>query len=830
MGWTLSVDYGTTNTTAAIRHDGRPPAAVTLGEEQTMPSAALLTSGGIQVGEAALRGRRSAPEFFVASPKLLLGQDSVLLGDDETEVTALVARTLSVVLERAVAEAGGTQPDAVVLTHPQTWARPRRQALEAAWRRTGSRAPVRLVSEPIAAVSWFAEEATLPDDARVAVLDFGGGTCDVAVLHHRARAAAPLEITAHAGLDDLGGATVDHVFALWVRAQVRTQGEVELDDALDEREHLADLHALYDAVREAKHRLADWEYADVPVSAAGRSTSVTVTIDEFNQIIAAETERARALLERSVAAAGVASVDLHGLYLTGGSSRLRWVHQMAAELLGGRPAHLAEPHLVVALGAHSATRLRVVERADVEASRFVTLRGLQASPATGRGSTLAPPSGQPVSLTPPRPSAPPRGPRLPAPAGPPAGPPAGRPVAAPPPAARGAAPRPTAGPTAPPGGPPVGPPSGPPAGPPVGPPLGHPGGRPSGPALAPVVAAGQDLADVLLAAHPSLAAATGVAPELRALLDQPATLVALLAVPGLLEQVARHPALLTTPPTDGRPRTFSAPDDDDSAVLPARQLFGRSAAWRAAVDAPAWRRSFLAAQGGGPAWAYAVVQRWSRLPAAERRRALEDPTWTVPPVPVPPWIERSPGRVSVTVPAPRPGPASGAGFLRARTASREQAGVLAALEARGCFGEGEAFRERLNAARDPRLPARRAGVSARVGTRDAELDVYLFGGGRHRARSGGADTELPAYVLLLPTRHLRTSVPLLVLTRDLVDHLAPAAHGDVAARSVVVALTQEVGGEVAPTGRSLTLTSRDAGLGVELARTLDRPWVPGRGL
>ncbi|HEY1135080.1 MAG TPA: Hsp70 family protein, partial [Nocardioides sp.] len=422
MGWTLSVDYGTTNTTAAVRVDDGRPRSVPLGPDDTMPSAALLTNGGIEVGHGALTGRRSAPEYFVASPKLLLGQDTVLLGDEEVEVVDLVARTLRHALGAARrdvrGEAGDTPPERVVLTHPQTWARPRRQALEEAWRRTGSTAPVTLVSEPIAAVSWFADTESLPDGADVAVLDFGGGTCDVAVLHHRARAAAPLEITAHAGLDDLGGSTIDHVFALWVRTQVRAQDLVELDEALGTRAHLADLHALYDAVREAKHSLADWEYADVPVRAGDRSTAVTVTIAEFNQIVAHELERARALLERSLQAAGVEPASLHGLYLTGGSSRLRWVHQMAADLLGGRPAHLAEPHLVVALGAHTATRLRVVERVDAESSRFITLRGLQAVPDRARSLPLPPPdpSARRSGAAPPR-SARPTGPRIAPPPG-----------------------------------------------------------------------------------------------------------------------------------------------------------------------------------------------------------------------------------------------------------------------------------------------------------------------------------------------------------------------------------------------------------------------------
>lgn len=752
MAWTLSVDYGTTNTTAAVRLDAEPPRSVRLGPDATMPSAVQLTGDRLVVGRDALAGRRSAPEGHVASPKLLLGQDSVLLGGEEVEVVDLVARTLRHVLDaarREVRDAGGpdTEPERVVLTHPQTWARPRRRALEEAWRRTGSRAPVTLVAEPIAAVSWFADAATLPDGADVAVLDFGGGTCDVAVLHHRAGAAAPLEITAHAGLDDLGGSTLDHVFALWVRTQVRAQGHLELDDALDRPEHLADLHALYDAAREAKHRLADWEYADVPVTAGGTTTAVTVTIAEFHQIVAHELERARALLERSLEAAGVTAPSLHGLHLTGGSSRLRWVHQMAADLLGGRPAHLAEPQLAVALGAHTATRLRVVERADAESSRFITLRGLQAVPDRSR--STPPPPGSPAGPPDPstrRPGAPP--PRRPRPVGP------ARPGPPPP---------------------------------------------------------GRSAAAVLLAAHPRLRDAVDATPALRRLLEEPPALVALLAVPAFLEQVARHPALLLAPTPDGRPRALGAPDDAGSALLPVRTFLGAEPAWARALEDPSWRTAFVAEQGGGPAWAHRLVTAWARLTAPEQAEVRADPTWQPPPTAAPAWISRTRGRVTVAVPTP----------------GSAQATVLDVLAARGCFTAPETFRQRLEAARDPRLPTRRARVTLhRDGGHHVDLDPYLFPGGRHRSGGGAPDRELPPYLLLLPATD-GTGAPLLVLTADLVDGVAPRAVGRAGGLDprpgIVVELTADPDPRVL-LGRRLDLATRDVGLGVDLARTLGRPW------
>ena len=50
--------------------------------------------------------------------------------------------------------------------------------------------------------------------------------------------------------------------------------------------------------------------------------------------------------------AGVRPEDLHALYLTGGSSHVPAIHRGLSEVLGGRPATLGDPKLVVALGAH----------------------------------------------------------------------------------------------------------------------------------------------------------------------------------------------------------------------------------------------------------------------------------------------------------------------------------------------------------------------------------------------------------------------------------------------------------------------------------------------
>ena len=357
MSWSLSIDFGTSNTAAAYRVGDGVPKPVRLSDQaHQAPSAVLAVQDGLRVGTEAVRSQRVAPERFLDAPKLLVGQDSVLLGDHEVEVADLVAAVLGHAARRAERASGGGTLERVLLTHPYEWAEPRKETLREAWRRTGMEAEVlEFVSEPVAAASWFAASAPPPVGAHVGVFDFGGGTCDVAVLRHTGAEGRPFEVVGHDGRGDLGGRMIDQLLLGHVRRCLVRAGRPDLNRDLDAPEHLAALRTLEDHVRQAKHALSEWEDATVPVAVAGSEHVVVVTATELTQLVADVMAQARALTERTIHQAGIAPGDLQALYLTGGSSQLRPVATMLADLLGGRPATLDDPKLVVALGAHHAT-------------------------------------------------------------------------------------------------------------------------------------------------------------------------------------------------------------------------------------------------------------------------------------------------------------------------------------------------------------------------------------------------------------------------------------------------------------------------------------------
>lgn len=377
--WTLSIDYGTSNTAAAIRHDGGPAQSVRLTTKtDTMPSAVLRTpDGGYRVGLAAGHGQLAYPASFLECPKSELGRPTVMLGDDEVEVAEVVAQTLRHVADKAIEVAGGGAPAAVVLTHPQEWAARRRDALRAAWDLAGiGVGEVLLVPEPVAAVAWFAQVGVVPDGRCVAVFDYGGGTCDVAVLRRRSEPdelAWPFEVVAHSGRDRLGGNTLDELLLSHIRRQLVAKGKDDLIAALADPSQVGAVRTLREQVRSAKEMLSDYEDADVGVAAGSCSASVHVTRSEFDAAIADEVRSARALVADTLRSAEVDPSDLHALYMTGGSSHVPAVHAALETLLGRVPSTRGDRKLVVALGAH-----------------HVPAAALAAGPSRGGGGPAAP--------------------------------------------------------------------------------------------------------------------------------------------------------------------------------------------------------------------------------------------------------------------------------------------------------------------------------------------------------------------------------------------------------------------------------------------------------
>ncbi|WP_160663907.1 Hsp70 family protein [Pseudarthrobacter sp. ATCC 49987] len=352
--WRLAIDFGTSNTAAAVAPAAGSALVLRLGtRSDAIPSCVAAYNGEILTGDAARQIAGIYPAAFEPTPKRRLGEDAVVLGDAVFDPVDLVAAVLRFVVGQAIRFVGGGFPFEVVLTHPESWDEYLKGRLSAAAVKAGiPEEGIVLMAEPIAAGWHYAASSDVGVGAHVAVLDFGGGTCDAAVLEF---AETPdgraFRVVASAGIDPLGGHDFDAQLENWVYAQLAAEGKTNLLQGLASERSSADKAALKDQVREAKHALSFHGAAPIGVRSGGHEWVCTVTRAEFEQLIDGQIGRAVELVQRVIQEALPSSQQLHRVYLTGGSSHIPALQARLGEILPMKLGLMGDPKQITSVGA-----------------------------------------------------------------------------------------------------------------------------------------------------------------------------------------------------------------------------------------------------------------------------------------------------------------------------------------------------------------------------------------------------------------------------------------------------------------------------------------------
>ena len=322
-----------------------------------LPSQVFLEQDGkLLIGRAAGRAAARAPERFERSPKTELGYRELLLGDELVDPEEAVAAVLREVLAVAMRHENKRAPDEVRLTHPARWGSRRKNALVDAAGRAGITGP-RLISEPEAAIHHFAHSprVTISPGNLIAVYDLGGGTFDTAVL--RCTGPDAFELAGPpggtAGDEDkaeIGGDLFDrHVYEFCGRqidahdrpTWIAIRKPLTRDDRQAQRQ-------LREDARDAKERLSSETKAEVWVERIEQD--VLITREQFDLMIEKGIKRSIAILDETLASAGVRGEQLTALFLTGGSSRIPLIYDRVLAHFG-RADTQDDPKAIVALGA-----------------------------------------------------------------------------------------------------------------------------------------------------------------------------------------------------------------------------------------------------------------------------------------------------------------------------------------------------------------------------------------------------------------------------------------------------------------------------------------------
>ena len=347
----LGIDFGTSHTTAILRWPDGHARPLLFDGSPLLPSAVYAQPGGrLIVGRDAVLAARREAARYEPTPKLRMDQASVLLGESEVTVPAMVAAVLGVVRDEAVRVSGAWPGElSVTITHPASWSAARRLVLIEAAGQADLPHP-RLVPEPVAAAAYFVEVLgrTLAPGSTLVVYDLGGGTFEASVV---ARTNRGYEVLAVDGLDEAGGADLD---AALLEHVIRTHGVADPQawDRLEKPEATADRNHrrhLDESVRAAKETLSYAPSASVGVPQLG--LEVTVTREEFEAAVRPVLDLTIRTTLAVIRSAELAYDQIIAVLLVGGSARVPLVATLMREAVGMSPISVEYPELILAEGS-----------------------------------------------------------------------------------------------------------------------------------------------------------------------------------------------------------------------------------------------------------------------------------------------------------------------------------------------------------------------------------------------------------------------------------------------------------------------------------------------
>ena len=349
----VGIDLGTSNSLVAVWRDGKHlliPNA--LGRLLTPSVVTMLDNGEIAVGQAARDRLMTHPQRTAAAFKRYMGSDHMLRlgsrGFRPEELSALVLRQLK---EDAEAFFGTTVEEAVV-TVPAYFSDAQRKATRAAGQIAGLRVE-RLLNEPTAAALAYGLDTIREtgEEARILVVDLGGGTFDVSILElfH-----GVMEVRATAGDNFLGGE--DFVDAIVDTFVAEVGGAAGIPPRTDLRAGgFVAPHPVHAVLRrqaeQAKLLLSEAPEATITLSHEGAMLTWTLTQERFTSLSEPLLQRLRQPLARAVRDARLRPDELTQIVMAGGATRMPDVRRMIARLFGRLPSQSINPDEVVGRGA-----------------------------------------------------------------------------------------------------------------------------------------------------------------------------------------------------------------------------------------------------------------------------------------------------------------------------------------------------------------------------------------------------------------------------------------------------------------------------------------------
>jgi molecular chaperone HscC len=306
------------------------PSAVSMGED-----------GTIFVGEAARDRAITHPDRTALAFKRAMGTNRAFtLGRRAFRAEELSALVLAALKADAEAMFGERVTDAVV-TVPAYFSDGQRQATRVAAQLAGLNVR-RLLNEPTAAALAYGLLENGDDDAKLLILDLGGGTFDVSIIE---KFEGIVEVRATAGDNFLGGE--DFVDAI-VAEFLRRAGDVPELAGKDGPSLRAQIRRRAEV---AKREASTHHGATLAATLGARQIDLTLSEDDLTNLYAPLLARLRGPIQRAMRDSRLTPADISAVILAGGATRMPDVRRMAARLFGRMPIANIDPDEIVARGA-----------------------------------------------------------------------------------------------------------------------------------------------------------------------------------------------------------------------------------------------------------------------------------------------------------------------------------------------------------------------------------------------------------------------------------------------------------------------------------------------
>lgn len=353
----FGIDLGTTNSLISKYENGQVTIFKNpIGHKESLPSVVAFRKDRILVGDKAREYLLKDPVNVFGSFKRRMGTDDkfyVVNQDENTtpiELSALVLRELKQFVHTGETMAG------VVITVPASFDTMQSNATKEAGERAGFK-HIYLLQEPIAAgLAYFNNYNKDELSGYWLVYDLGGGTFDAALIEVQDD---EIKVKDHEGNNFLGGVDFDRLMVekLIVPAIVKETGIVGFEEELFRTYGIYEklLYELIYKAEEAKKVLSVADSTELEFSAniggVERDFYITITKDEFDNLIAANIEGTIKMLKDMLSRNNLYPENINEIVLVGGSTFIPYVREQLFVRTGIKVNASIDPTSAIAVGA-----------------------------------------------------------------------------------------------------------------------------------------------------------------------------------------------------------------------------------------------------------------------------------------------------------------------------------------------------------------------------------------------------------------------------------------------------------------------------------------------